>query len=89
MLKNEIINAIEQRISSAKKKDYSIWTIGITDNPKERKEQHKNEGKDVQFWLEWKTESEADARDIEKYFISKGVNGGTGGITNATFVYIF
>lgn len=89
MLKNEIINAIEQRVNFARKKDYSIWIIGITDNPEERKEQHKNEGKDVQFWLEWKAESETDARDIEKYFLNKGMNGGTGGGIKPIFVYIF
>lgn len=89
MLRNEIIRKIEERVMSAKKKDYSIWTIGITDNPEERKEQHKNEGKNIEYWLDWETENEDDARFIEEFFITKGMKGSGGGPTNGNYVYIF
>jgi len=37
---SEIKAAIEKRVSSAKTKDYSIWTIGVTDDADRRKAEH-------------------------------------------------
>ena len=71
-----------------KKYTYASWTIGITNDPKRRKEEHKNDGKSVGLWKDWKANSEQIARNVEKYFQDKGMKGGGGG-DNPTFVYVF
>ena len=89
MDKLQIISEIESRISRLKKEDYSTWTVGITDTPKNRKDQHDNDGKEVKHWKDWTTDSEKDGRDIEEYFLDKGMIGDTGGGGSASYVYIF
>ena len=89
MDKSQIISEIESRVNDSEEVDYSIWTVGITDTPKVRKDQHDSEGKDVQHWKDWSTNSEKDGRDIEEYFLDKGMKGDTGGGGSASYVYIF
>ena len=85
MDKDSIIDGIDGRVNRAEKKDYSIWTIGITNNPERRKGEHDN----PKHWMDWKADSEEDARDIEEHFKEKGMKGGLGGGNNPTYVYIF
>lgn len=85
MKESEIIQAIEKRVASAQRKDYSIWTIGITDDPNRRRTEHGN----PQYWMEWKADSEEIARSVEKYFLNKGMKGGGGGGDHPNWVYIF
>jgi hypothetical protein len=50
------------------------------------------EKQDVSHWAAWEADSLSDAQDIEKYFINKGMKGGTGGNLDSrykTYVYIF
>lgn len=89
MEKSQIISEIEGRVSRAEKKDYSIWTVGVTDTPKIRKDQHDSDKKDVKHWKDWSTNSEKDGRDIEEYFLDKDMKGDTGGGGSASYVYIF
>ena len=89
MKKSRIISEIERKVSTEKKIDYSTWIMGITDTPKIRKDQHDSNGKDVKHWKDWSTDSEKDGRDIEEYFLDKGMNGDTGGRGSASYVYIF
>lgn len=84
MTKSEIITAIKAKCIT-----YSLWYIGVTDNPDERKAQHANEGSNVSLWQQWKTNSEQDGRDIEKYFLDLGMKGGQGGGGRAGYVYVF
>ena len=85
MQKSQIVSEIETRVKSTKTENYSIWTIGVTENPSERKSQHE----DPKYWKQWTTDSEQDGRNIEKYFLEKGMKGGTGGGGTADYVYIF
>lgn len=85
MEKSQIVGAIEDRVMRAKTKKYSIWTIGITANPDERRNKHGN----PEHWMHWKSNSESDARDIEKHFLDKGMKGETGGGERPIYVYIF
>jgi len=88
MTKQTIINAIEKIIS----KSYSSWTVGISNDPDRRKQEHINDGDDVTYWREWLSDSLSDAQEIEKHFIDKGCKGGTGGNLSAykkTYVYIY
>ena len=61
-----ITQAITDRVESAKPVDYSLWTIGLTYFPNERKKQR-----------EWIADSFSDAQGIESFFINeKGMKGG-------------
>lgn len=61
-----ITQAITDRVESAKPADYSLWTIGLTYFPNERKKQR-----------EWIADSFSDAQSIEAFFINeKGMKGG-------------
>ncbi|MCH7647094.1 MAG: hypothetical protein IIA83_00595 [Thaumarchaeota archaeon] len=89
MEKSQIISEIERRVSTAKKEDYSMWVVGVTDTPKNRKDQHDSDGKKIKHWMDWSTDSEKDGRDIEEYLLDKGMKGDTGGGGSASYVYIF
>jgi predicted GIY-YIG superfamily endonuclease len=82
---SEIKTAIQGVVGS----NYSSWYIGITANPKQRREQHEADGKDTKYWREWKADSETAARNIEAYFLEKGMKGGEGGGDKPTYVYIY
>jgi len=88
-----IKRAIIDRVESAKTVDYSAWTIGLTHDPAERKQQHQADGKSTKYWKQWATDSLSDAQDMESYFINtKDMKGGTGGDLSARkkiYVYIF
>ena len=88
MDKSKIISDIEYRIKS-KTGDYSSWTIGISDTPKIKKDQHDNEGKDVDNWKDWSTDSKKDALYIEGKFLDKGMRGDAGEDGKASYLYIF
>ena len=80
MSESEIIETIEESVSN-----YLAWTIGITDAPKRRKSEHGN----PRYWRYWKADTETIARNVEKYFLDKGMKGGGGGGDHPTFVYMF
>ena len=83
--KNSIIEAIKNKVGTTQ---YEIWRIGLTNDPKKRKEDWKNPG----YWTQWDADSLSDAQDIETFFIRKGMKGGTGGDLSArstTYVYVF
>ena len=63
----------------------SNWTIGVTDDPTRRKAEHGNPS----GWRQWDADTETAARNVESYFIAKGMKGGSGGSGRADYVYIF
>lgn len=93
MNKMSITAAITKRVEESKEAIYSVWRIGLTHDPDERKQQHENDGKATTHWNQWIADSLSDAEDIESYFINdKGMKGGTGGNLSAgtkVYVYIF
>ncbi len=72
--------AIESRVTH-----YSVWTIGVTDDPNRRKTEHGNLG----TWFQWDADTQDAARNVEAYFLAEGMKGGTGGGGGADYVYIF
>ena len=67
MNRQSIIQAITDKVESAKPAHYALWTIGLTHFPNERKKQR-----------EWIADSFSDAQEIESFFINKmGMKGGT------------
>ncbi len=89
MLKVTIINEIEDRVNKSKVPNYSNWYCGVTEDPDTRKKEHEGEGESVTYWLQWKADSEKDAREIEDYFHEKKMKGAGGGGKHPTWVYIF
>ena len=76
------IKAAIERVVGGK---YSIWTIGVTDDPNRRRTEHGNPGS----WIQWNADTEQAARNVESYFLAKGMKGGGGGGGRADYVYIF
>lgn len=54
---------------------YSIYTIGITDDPDRRRIEHD----DPKPWYQWRADTETIARNVEKHFLAKGMKGAPGG----------
>lgn len=87
--------AIKKRVNNSETVDYSLWTVGITTDPEERKDNHN----DPKHWGQWEADSLDIAREVETYFINeypekeaKRMKGGTGGDMSAhktAYVYIF
>lgn len=65
--------------------DYTIWTIGVTDDPSRRRAEHGN----PTHWHQWDADTEQAARNVEAHFLAKGMKGGPGGLGRADYVYIF
>jgi len=90
MTKSEIVSAIEAKIKNI---GYSAWRIGLTLDPKERKEYwNETEKQSVTLWSHWEADSLSVAQDVEAHFINKGMKGGTGGDLSAyktVYVYVF
>ena len=49
--KQTIANEIAHRVSTAKKADYSLWTIGLTHGPTTRKAQHNTDNENTSQWV--------------------------------------
>jgi hypothetical protein len=88
--KSSIIQAINTKVGSS---SFSIWRIGLTHTPDERKTYWKDiEKEHVNYWSQWVADSLSDAQDIESHFINKGMKGGTGGnlsVSRTVYVYVF
>lgn len=82
MSESAIKSAIERVRGSTR---YSSWTIGITDDPDRRRNEHGN----PRPWHEWEAHSEKIARNVEAYFLDKGMKGAGGGGDHPNWVYIF
>jgi len=81
MKESSIVAAIEAICASR----YYHWTIGITDDPIQRKKAHGNPAR----WYQWWADAEGIARNVEKYFLGKGMKGSPGGGKDPNHVYIF
>ncbi len=64
---------------------YSPWTIGITDDPIQQKAAHSNPVR----WYQWRADTEEIARNVEKYFLSKGMSSNPEKSRAPDHVYIF
>ncbi len=64
---------------------YPSWRIGITDDLDRRKREHGNPVR----WHQWNAVTETSARNIERHFLGKGMQGAPGGGLSPNYVYIF
>lgn len=81
---NEIVKLVNHRGAP-----YERWTVGVTDSPGQRRSRHEQDGKDMSWWHAWNADTGQAARDVERHFLNKGMQGGTGGQGNADHVYVF
>ena len=90
MTYQEIIDAINAHLQKSFKNKWNDFYVGITDNIDERLHGFHKVPKEG-HWYRWcKADSEQIARDVEKYFLEKGMDGDTGGGDSDTvFVYCY
>lgn len=69
----------------SRRPDPRAWTVGITDNPGRRKQEHGRPPR----WMAMHADSEATARSVERHLLGLGMKGGMGGPTGGRYVYIF
>lgn len=85
--KIEIITAIKLRVSSTA---YSAWRIGLTHDLEERKNYWRDTKREnVNSWRDWTANSLSDTQDIEAEFIRRGMQGGTGDLSDGKTVYVY
>lgn len=82
-----IINAIDALVVTPIL--YKTWTIGVTDDLDRRRAEHKRDGKKTSRWRYWNADTERDARAVERHFLARGMQGGSGGAGQADYVYVF
>ena len=77
------IKAAIEKITTGKR--YEVWTIGVTDNPTLRREEH---GRPT-IWHYFDVDSAEEALNVEKSYRAKGMKGYTGSAKgNPDFLYI-
>lgn len=65
--------------------DYSNWYVGITADPRTRHGAHGAPN----LWRHWQAESHHEAREIERHFLDRGMNGGPGGGRYPRYIYVY
>jgi hypothetical protein len=69
---------------------YSQWYIGITSTPQIRLFMDHRVSQNTQPWIYRVCESDREARDVERYFLSLGCKGGGGGGDHtSSYVYAY
>ena len=87
--KKEIIKDIKGYMAK-RGGDIDDWYVGIAAKPRERLFDDHSVEEDGGAWIHRRASSESVAREIEKHFLDKGAQGGTGGgdeDTTAVYAY--
>lgn len=79
MTYNDIIKSIDDHLSKSPKHYYKEYYIGITDNIEERLFGYHKVNRNSDWWIYCRADTEEIARDVEAYYLGKGMDGGTGG----------
>lgn len=88
---NELISQIENYIAQngGQTTPYG-WYVGITSDPERRLFTEHRVNRNDGPWIYGPTSSEAEARQVEQYFLTRGYHGGTGGgDQSAIYVYAY
>lgn len=85
-----ILDAFNEHLQKSSKKYWSDYYVGITDNIDERLHGFHKVPKKGHWFIWCPADSEEIARDVEKYFLGKGMDGAPGGgDDDTTFVYCY
>ncbi len=68
---------------------YREWYAGIATKPRDRLFNDHNINEKTDAWIFRDCGSESTARKVEKHFLGKGCDGGTGGGITPTFFYAY
>lgn len=90
MDKQTIIQTINQHLTKSDKEYYQDYYIGITNDIVERLFGYHQVDKDNDWWIHCKADTEEISREVEKFYLEKGMDGGTGGGTpNDPPLYVY
>lgn len=84
----EIIERIDEHLKNSGRRYYSDFYIGITNDPERRLFDEHKVKKDGMWWIYSKADNIETAREVEKYYLDKGMRGGDGG-GDDTSVYVY
>ncbi|MCX7591759.1 MAG: hypothetical protein N2255_09040 [Kiritimatiellae bacterium] len=79
----ELIRSIEANL--ARMHAYELWKIGIATDPDQRQAELDYPG----FWRFWKADSLADARDVVRHFVQRGMKQDGEHGKDPLFVYLY
>ena len=79
MIYEDIIKSIDEHLVKSPKHYYWDFYIGITDNIEERLFGYHKVNKQTDWWIYCNGDSENIARQVENYYLEKGMRGGQGG----------
>jgi hypothetical protein len=86
----QIIADIDAHLQKSSKQNYSDFYIGITNDVERRLFNEHNVSKENAWWIYRQAVSKEHAQAVEEHYLSKGMEGDTGGGTNETvFVYCY
>ena len=85
-----IVQEINDHLAKSGRQYYSDFYIGITNDVQRRMFDEHNVRRENSWWIYRTADSSEIARDVEKYFIDKGMRGGDGGgDDSSTIVYCY
>lgn len=88
--KNQIIADIDAHLQKSPQQYYSDFYIGITNDVNRRLFTEHNVDKDNAWWIYRDAIDKTTAQAVEEYYLSKGMEGNTGGGTeDSTYVYCY
>lgn len=95
MIPSSIKTQITKHIKTSMKSNnprLNGWYVGITNNTKRRKAEHRINVLGIKFWKTFETESMEKANEVEAYFSERGTanrSSSNGANRNSKFVYVF
>ena len=76
---NKIIETIDNHLKKSAKRYYRDFYIGITEDVNGRLFGYHKVNRDADWWIYCSADTEEVAREVEKYYLDKGMDGGDGG----------
>ena len=92
MTRDAIIRDFDAHLKKSNRQYYSEFYIGITNNIDERLFGSHKVPRENHWWIYSPADTEEIAREVEKFYLDKGMRGGTGGGTgngDAKYVYCY
>lgn len=79
MTKDEIIKSINEHLTKSLKRYYKDFYIGITENIDNRLFGDHRVNRSADWWIYRIADTEEIAREVEAYYLEKGMDGNKGG----------
>lgn len=88
MTTQSIINEIERKVGVT---NYSLWSIGVTNDPSSAKALFDDIDGNTRFWSFWETNNPDDVKNIINYFGTKGMRlmGITSVNGDSRYIYVY